>query len=1551
MSTAVSTEHEPEKKRRAWTWLLAPLVVPLALLAGFGVGAGIFLATEHGKQFVTHQALRLVNGSLPGSVTVDDVAVSWLTSLEMAGVSARSPSGDPVFRADRIVIRYSPLSLLSGVAKVKRIRIEHPVVTISYAEDGLSNLDRLLGPPADEPEPESEPWDGRLPVDVDVERIEIVGGAFRLTDATSSPPVLADLDRINLDASYRATGPVHTLVTSPLELSLLEPDLGRMAVETAVTYDLGKGEDHVRVDHLHVTGDGLEVRGVADFKGFDLPVGDVYVAVDHFDSAFLKRFDSSLPVRGVLTMGLFLHIDTSQQARLAVALRLPAGRIDLGGRLDLSGLTNDVESLAYDLELAASSLRADSFLAMDIPPLNPLDFRATLRGKGVTPNLMDTRFTVRVAPMAYQGYTFDGGSLFGLVQKGTIVLEASRIESPYATLDAQGLIDLGGPVRATVRLAIPDLSRLGHQIDLPLRGDLEVDARVSGEFAAPRIDMSLASALLEYGPEEEVLARMLGLTGAATIQVLEAEGSSGVRATVALAGDEAGFPTPLLRAFSVTAQYEGLVDVDFEATTVHGLPLQVAARYDPGGGTNVAIGALSLPLGDAPWTLESPMTVRLEGDDVDVTPFTLSGPDGHISARVQYRPGGDSDLYLSANGVLLDNFAPFLRDVLPALGGRLGCDIRVTGPASAPAIALSSSLEDLSAAGLPLLDAHLRASNLDAAGGRFTGELETDFSHGGGVQATFDMPLTVTLEGDAAFDPAATMAARWRITALDLAQFSQLAKDYVEDLTGKLEGHATLSGSLERPDLDATLAAREVDGVGQHPFDLRLNVRYDGELLRADGMAMSPVLGPVPLLVARLDVPVHITPEFAVEPGWDEVVTGKIAIPAQKVAQFGALAAELERVRGDVRLDLDIGGRLGDPSLRLDFRARDIRPPGYPAIHFDTQAQYGAGHAALVVRGQIANTAPANMQAAVDIPLADIIQGAEVTLSNLDVRLDVPELDFSSLPPILRGPQVTGGAMRLSARLRCPENTPEFSASADISRLSVGGAVHDIHIETSYAGDMLGLEADVVGPAGDEARIEGDVPLVLRLPLSASETVVDYPRGMDVTAGFPGLDLALVNAFMPTGMTLEGTLAGRFHLSGTLLAPEARGSVTVSDALFYYPAYGLLYENMEGRVRLTPSLLALEDVTMRAGKGELLLDGAIALVDSSPGDMDIDVLASRADLMNGPYGRMTVDGEVHIGGTVDFPEVSGEVTIPAAVIKLPDIASTLVMELSGLEKPKELAPAELPPNIRVLTSGGTVTWHAYETGEAEEEVPFDMDADVTIHMPRGFWVQNTSQEVVMELAGDIRYSMEDGLERMEGEVSTVRGELNLFSQPLTIREGTITFTGGSEIDPVLNIVSDAETTDYGTVSLKISGRSSAPVVTFDSENGYDPADILAILVIGKPLSESTDPADSIKVASQVESLAAGVLAGIARKQLADKIPIDYLEIRADSFSSADLRVGKYVTPKLFVSYKRKLTMDNTMEENVNEVRAEYQLSRSLYFESFYGDAGIWGGDINWRKSY
>jgi autotransporter translocation and assembly factor TamB len=151
-----------------------------------------------------------------------------------------------------------------------------------------------------------------------------------------------------------------------------------------------------------------------------------------------------------------------------------------------------------------------------------------------------------------------------------------------------------------------------------------------------------------------------------------------------------------------------------------------------------------------------------------------------------------------------------------------------------------------------------------------------------------------------------------------------------------------------------------------------------------------------------------------------------------------------------------------------------------------------------------------------------------------------------------------------------------------------------------------------------------------------------------------------------------------------------------------------------------------------------------------------------------------------------------------------------------------------------------------------------------------------------------------------------------------------------------------------TLYAALHGRLSAPKLVLRSDpNTYSQAELLGFLVGGAP---GQPPAQGVAdVASGVASgfLASKVKAGVKRYT---GVAFDVLKLEAaTSSSTAALTIGKWVSRKLFVSYRQRV--DGRYDENSSEASAEYWLWQRVVVEGSAGDRGVDDLDIVWTKRW
>jgi translocation and assembly module TamB len=172
-----------------------------------------------------------------------------------------------------------------------------------------------------------------------------------------------------------------------------------------------------------------------------------------------------------------------------------------------------------------------------------------------------------------------------------------------------------------------------------------------------------------------------------------------------------------------------------------------------------------------------------------------------------------------------------------------------------------------------------------------------------------------------------------------------------------------------------------------------------------------------------------------------------------------------------------------------------------------------------------------------------------------------------------------------------------------------------------------------------------------------------------------------------------------------------------------------------------------------------------------------------------------------------------------------------------------------------------------------------------------------------ELQGKIRVLKKSGGPlTLLGGIHTVRGQIAIAGQPLNLQKGEATFTGGAEIDPSLEIVAQRKLPQY-TVSANIGGTAKKPTLTFSSDPQMSQADILSVLMFGRPTSQLSNNQQA-SLQSQAATIAGSYAANQIGQSVADALGLQALQFSVENGMAA---VGTYLTQDVFLSASQNVT--------------------------------------------
>jgi len=491
-------------------------------------------------------------------------------------------------------------------------------------------------------------------------------------------------------------------------------------------------------------------------------------------------------------------------------------------------------------------------------------------------------------------------------------------------------------------------------------------------------------------------------------------------------------------------------------------------------------------------------------------------------------------------------------------------------------------------------------------------------------------------------------------------------------------------------------------------------------------------------------------------------------------------------------------------------------------------------------------------------------------------------------------------------------------------------------------GELAALNMDLDGTAGavegdgvrlefgdgtlrvqpDDGRLHGLLQLTPAGGTVASEVwiagggaLLDRPMLGDVKVRLP--DLSFLPVLSPEIASARGSIDADLNVSGTLRGPALDGRMQVVDAQVRLATPGIELTDITAAFDRGRDAPLKAHLSARSGDGQFTLDG------------ELRAMQPKLD------GTFTLKGEQVLG--FNTAELRAWIT--------PDLTLALDGTRARLTGTVTVPRADITP--REMSSGGVAP--------TDDQVLVSQDARPDA---RGMKVES---EVRIVLGEKVRFNGLGLKTRLEGAITAYdepdrptagRGELRLvggrykaYGQDLQIETGRLLFSGGPITDPAIDLKAYREfpeTADVHRVGLRARGTLAAPEFSLysDSDTPLTQEEQLSWLVLGRSLSQTlatTGQTNQMDQARTSLGLAGGDLLA---QQLAPRLGFDEVSVGAVPGQTADLArltIGKYLSPKLFVSYGVGLFQPGHF------FRLQYDLTKRF---KLVGESGlVQGGDL------
>ena len=386
------------------------------------------------------------------------------------------------------------------------------------------------------------------------------------------------------------------------------------------------------------------------------------------------------------------------------------------------------------------------------------------------------------------------------------------------------------------------------------------------------------------------------------------------------------------------------------------------------------------------------------------------------------------------------------------------------------------------------------------------------------------------------------------------------------------------------------------------------------------------------------------------------------------------------------------------------------------------------------------------------------------------------------------------------------------------------------------------------------------------------------------------------------------------------------------------PSLGVEVTAAALQVDIAPDAIRVSKLEASANDGRLEGDGTISLAGYAPDRLDLRLALDRWPAIATHRYRSDMSGEIHCRGTMAAPDVSGKMEVLWGIFR-PDLAF--------LTK----APTKRDPTIQLVSTTPAQNEAAAATAPPPESPPAaekqgtiydNLTTDVTVVIHRNTWINHADAST--ELEGEVRARKQRGEDlRLIGSIETVHGWMVFQGKRFTLSHGVINFTGGREIDPSLDIIADHKAGDY-IVHVIIGGTANAPSLKLDSDPPLTQADILSVLVFGKPANELND-GQRQSMRSRATDIATSFAVTEIGRSVGDALGLAGHGIQVEEVSKERVALGSYVTEKTYV------TVAENVAQQGQEAGIEYELTRRWSLSTSTTSAGASGADVIWRLRY
>ena len=554
-----------------------------------------------------------------------------------------------------------------------------------------------------------------------------------------------------------------------------------------------------------------------------------------------------------------------------------------------------------------------------------------------------------------------------------------------------------------------------------------------------------------------------------------------------------------------------------------------------------------------------------------------------------------------------------------------------------------------------------------------------------------------------------------------------------------------------------------------------------------------------------------------------------------------------------------------------------------------------------------------------------------------DFHIAIKGVNLERINQIMALPYPINGIFNGRFQLSGNSVKPTLDGAATIASMRLDSAVIDsLHNRIFYDGKDLQIQSSININGNQPFRAELSLPVLL----SFEESIQLPGKHEKVNGNFElnDFNLNMLKPLLPNTLTSGGMANSKLKIGGTLGAPLIDGNFSISKGYVKHTELGMDYRDIDLEAIMVADSLNISQFKTNAGSGSINLEGYLTFLPDSffvPDQLSVELNGKDFKAFDSDMIEAIVNSELKINGSWPSPEFNGNLEVLRSKVNA-DAVMARFSNVSDIE--------EEPMLIQALSqSDGKVQMANPNKESTLIPIPdfLNLNGEFSIRIPGNCWVKGKSMNI--ELKGDLRAKVENNLLNLSGDMNVKRGYYEFLGKRFDFKSGTVTLTGGADLNPILDFdiyyaFRDIEN-ELRKLELAITGRIDKPTIAFKiDDKSIDEKEALSWLLFGKSPEQLTEGQKSTTESTTGDlalNMAFGQLSEVLKKAMQDALGLDVVEISGNNgLNETSVTVGKYITNNIFISLEQTFSLDKkTKVLDPTKLTLEYQIIRGLFLKA------------------